>query len=210
MGGSFHGIKAASKEDALSIAAASSKLPEMEKLLADGVDINARSSRGDTPLVSAASMGNVRAVELLIRSGADLNAPGRHDLTPLMTACSNGKVKGSRIALQLIEAGADVSCVRSDGMTALKFAAQACTADVLEALIAHGAAVDGPPGTDQTPLMLAARANHVDALRVLVKHGADVNRSCNLPWAGGRTAEGLAELERRTLALRFLRGLRNP
>ena len=78
-----------------------------------------------------------------------------------------------RVALRLIEVGADVRYVRkSDEMTALKFAVDRCSPEVLQALIDHGADVDGPRGTEQTALMLAARANNVESLRVLVNNGA--------------------------------------
>lgn len=206
----FHGIRASSMVDALSLAATSGRLREMELLLADGADVNGLASySGGTALHAAARQGTIRAVEFLIRAGADLNATDRLGLTPLMCACSLGKVKGSRVALRLIEAGADVQRVRAaDQMTALKFAVQACPAEVIRALLDRGAAVDGPPGTDQTALMLAARADNVEALKVLVEAGADVSRPCKLPWAGGRTAEGLAELERRRAAVKYLRGIR--
>lgn len=206
----FHGIRAASPVDALSIAAANSMLREMDLLLAEGVDVNGVASYcGGTALNTAAGYGLIRSVEHLIRAGASLNATDRNDLTPLMSACSLGKVKGSRVALRLIEAGADVRYVRAgDGMTALKLAVHSCPAEVLQALIDRGAEVDGPPGTDQTALMIAARANNVEALKVLVANGADVSLPCKLPWAAGRTAEGLAELERRRAALAYLRSVR--
>ncbi len=206
----FHGIRAASAVDALSIAAANSDLDAMKALLADGVNVNgvASYSRG-TALNAAAGYGLIRAVNFLIDAGANLNATDRNDLTPLMSACSAGKIKGSKVALRLIEAGADVGYVRAaDGMTALKFAVHTCPREVLQALIDGGADVDGPPGTDQTALMIAARANNVEALKVLIANGADATRPCKLPWAGGRTAEGLAEMEKRRAALAYLRGLR--
>lgn len=206
----FYGIRAASAVDALSIAAANSRLREMKLLLADGVDVDGVASySGGTAMHSAAGGGYIRSLDLLIDAGADPNSTNRHDLTPLMSACSLGLVKGSRAALRLIEAGADVRYVRAaDGMTALKFAVHACPPDVIQALIDHGADVDGPPGTPQTALMLAARANNVEALNVLVENGADVSLPCKLGWAGGRTAEGLAELEGRRAALAYLRQIR--
>ena len=206
----FHGIRAASAVEALAIAATNSRLREMKLLLADGVNVNAVASYcGGTPLYQAAGIGAIRSVEFLIGAGADLNATNKFDLTPLMSACSLGKTKGSRVAMRLIEAGADVKHVRaSDEMTALKFAVHSCPAEVIQALIERGAEVDGPSGTDQTALMIAARHNNVAALEVLVKNGADVSLPCKLPWAGGRTAEGLAELEKQRAALAFFRGLR--
>jgi ankyrin repeat protein len=206
----FHGIHAASVVDALSIAAANSLFREMKLLLADGVDVNGVASYcGGTALHTAAGYGLIRSVEFLIRAGADLNATDRMDLTPLISACSLGKVKGSRVALRLIEAGANVRYVRvADEMTALKFAVHRCPPQVIQALIDHGAEVDGPPETDLTALMIAARCNNVEALKVLVKNGADVFLPCKLPWAKDRTAEGLAELEGQEAALAYLRQVR--
>lgn len=205
----FHGIRAASAADALALAAAGGRVRELELLLADGADVNGVAPySGGTPLHAAAGSGSFPAVEALIRAGADLNPTDKMGLTPLMAACALGKVKGSWVALRLVAAGADVRRVRAaDGMTALMFAVHACPAEVIQALLDRGAEVDGPPGTAQTPLMLAARANQVEALRVLVANGADVSLPCKLPWAGGRTAEGLAELEKRRAALAYLRGL---
>lgn len=205
----FHGIRARSRIDALGVAAANSMLKEMKLLLEDGVDIDGFSRYLDhTALTGAARYGLLRSVSFLIDHGADVNRPGANDMTPLMHACLLGKTKGSRVALRLIAAGADVNYVRKgDDMTALKFAAGSCTPEVIQALIDHGADVDGPPGTDQTALMIAARSNDVEALKVLVKNGADVSRPCTLPWAGGRTAQGLAELENRKKAAAYLASL---
>jgi ankyrin repeat protein len=207
----FHGIRAASAIEALVIAASNSRLREMKLLLADGVDVNGVASFcGGTALYEAARLGAIRSVEYLVGAGADLNVTNnKFDLTPLMAACSLGKTKGTRVAMRLIELGADVKYVRAaDEMTALKFAVQCCPAEVIQALIDRGAEVDGPSGTDQTALMIAARYNNVTALESLVKNGADVSLPCKLPWAGGRTAEGLAELEKKRAALAYLQGLR--
>lgn len=205
----FFGIQAGSKADAFSIAAANSMLREMKLLLADGHDVNAVAPYcGGTALHTAAGLGFIRSVDFLFAVGADLNRTDKNDLTPLMCACSVGKKKGSRVAMRLMDAGADVTFVRrADEMTALKFAVDSCPAEVVQALIDRGAEVDGPRGTDQTALMLAARSNNVAALKVLVRNGADVSLRCKLKWANGRTAEGLAELENQRAALAYLRGL---
>jgi len=206
----FHGIRAAAAIDAFSIAAANSMLREMRLLLADGIDVNGIASYcGGTALHSAARLGLMRSVDFLISAGANLNATDQMDLTPLMCACSVGKTKGSRVAMRLMEAGADVRYVRAaDDMTALKFAMDTCPSQVIQALIDHGAGVDEPSGTHQTALMLAARSNNVEALKVLVENGADVSLPCRLRWADGRTAEGLAELEGRRKALAYLQRVR--
>ena len=160
-------------------------------------------------LHAAVQAGSLKEVERLVGEGADLNALDDMDLTPLMCACSNGGVRGMNIALRLIEAGADVNYVRvDDDMTAIGFAACHSQPQVVKALLRAGAAVEGPKGTDQTPLMLAARDNNVEALKLLIAAGADIHRPCKLPWAAGKTAEGLAELERRRKAAEYLRSVR--
>jgi ankyrin repeat protein len=204
----FYGVAAASREWAFVLAAAASNLKAMKSLLADGVNINAQPG-GLSALHEAARLALVRSAELLIAEHADLNLLDKDETTPLMTACLAGKTKGSKIALMLLKAGADATMVRADDeMTALKFAVKRSTPEVLQALITAGAEVDGPPGTDQTALMIAARANNVAALKVLIQNGADVSLPCQLPWAEGRTAEGLAEMEKQHAALRYLRQVR--
>ena len=205
----FHGIRANSLADALGIAAANSKLKEMRLLLDDGADINEIAPYSkSTPLATAAGLGLIRSVEFLLENGANIDRPGAFGMTPLMRACSMGKSKGSRVALRLIEANADVNYVRqSDQMTALKFAVHCAKPEVIQALIDKGAEIDGPPGTDQTALMIAARADNVEALQVLVENGADVSLKCKLPWAENRTALGLAELEKRKKAAEYLASL---
>jgi len=205
----FHGIRAVSAVNALGIAAAGN-LKVLKLLLKDGVGINERAKySGRNPLQSAALAGQTKCLEYLIAVGADLNATDSDDMTALMNACHLGKAKGASAAMTLIEAGADVSYVRqSDGMTALKFAANDCPPAVLRRLIEKGAEVDGPAGTRMTALMLAARVNNVESLRVLVECGADLSIPCTIPWAGGRTAEGLAETEKKRAAHCFLREAR--
>ena len=204
----FHGVPAASKEQAFLSAAANSNLKAMKELIADGVNVNAQ-PRGCSALHESARLGLLKSAELLIAAGADLNLLDKEETTPLMTACLNGKSKGSKVALMLLQAGADATVVRADDeMTALKFAVKRSTPEVLQALIDAGAQVDGPRGTDQTALMIAARSNNVASLKVLVENGADVSLKCKLPWAEGRTAEGLAELEKQRAAEAYLRQLR--
>jgi len=200
----LHGISANSREAALVYAAANSMIPEIKKLLVDGANAE-RLVSGTTALHTAASMGLTMAAKILIEAGQDLDTLDKDKLTPLMRACSCGKAKGSQIALMLIDAGADVHYVRkSDEMTALKYAAKDCSPAVLARLLESGAPVDGPRGTRQTALVLAARANSVDNLKMLLKHGADPSKKCKLPWAAGKTAAEVAEMEGRKKAAAYL------
>jgi ankyrin repeat protein len=203
----YHGIRASSPAEALVVASATNNAKALRSLLADGVDVNAKSD-GEAPLHAAAYHGAKAVTEILVASGAKLEALDKDDMTALMIACHRGQKKATEVALLLLRARANASAVRrSDGMTVLKFAMKRGTRELVQTLIDAGADVDGPRGTDLTALMLAARADNVEALQVLVENGADVSRKCKLPWAKGRTAEGLAEMEKRKKALAYLRSL---
>jgi ankyrin repeat protein len=210
----WHLLQGNSPEESLHIATANRRLEEMRALIADGADVNAQRATimsGQTlgtPLHLAATYGLVKPAEILIAAKANLDLLDGMELTALMCTCSCGGAKGSRIAMLLIKAGADVRVVRkSDEMTAIKFAAESCEPRVIQALIDAGADVDGPPGTDQTALMLAARGNNVPAIEILLRNGADPKHKCGLHWAEGKTAAWLARNEGRIEAYQLLKDL---
>lgn len=221
---------------ALCWACGEGQMRPIKMLISAGANINLRDDWGRAPITQSAGHGKLnqvkyllkqgaridgalsaavdgeytKLVEFLVTQGANIEEQGDGKLfTPLMSACAKSHKKADQIALFLINAGANVNYMRvSDEMTPLKFAAAGSTAEVIQALIDHGAEVNGPAGTDQTPLMHAARANNVPAIDVLLRNGADPNLRCGLPWAEGRTAEGLAELENRSDAFNYLRAMR--
>ncbi|GHG07379.1 ankyrin repeat domain-containing protein [Thalassotalea marina] len=170
------------------------------------VDINfSEPNFNNTPLSYAAYLGLTKCVDYLLSINADLNKPCGLGLTPLMTACCGGKVKGSKIALKLIEKGADVNYIRkSDEMTALKFAVGSCSSEVIKALIDNGADIDGPNDTDQTAFILAARYNDIESLKILLDAGANPNITCKLGWANGLNALEVAKLEKSKKSIAFL------
>jgi uncharacterized protein len=210
----WHLLGAGSPEEGLHVATANERLDEMRALIDQGVDVNARiptimsGQSSGTALHIAATYGLLGPAELLVSSGGALDLLDGMDLTPLMCACSCGGPDGSRIAMLLLNAGADATIVRiSDGMTALKFAGEECEPEVIQTLIDKGAEVDGPADTDQTALMLAARSNNLGAIQTLIRNGADPRRECGLRWAKGRTAAWLAKNEDSMEAYEFLKDL---
>ena len=68
-------------------------LAQMQTLLAQRIDINARNVQGWTSLHLAASSGDIALVELLLRYGADVNAPSNVGATPLDHAITYGRKK---------------------------------------------------------------------------------------------------------------------
>jgi ankyrin repeat protein len=62
---------------------------EVESLIANGADVNARERYNRTALHFAALTGNLDVVELLIANGADILAKDVDNLTPLDNAISS-------------------------------------------------------------------------------------------------------------------------
>ncbi|KAI2627703.1 ankyrin repeat-containing domain protein [Hypoxylon sp. NC1633] len=98
-----------------------------EILLEAGADPNASErleSRRGTPLRYAVFSQNIPMVQLLLSHGADVNGPGdEHHGTAIQIAAKRGYL---RIALILLEAGADINAAPSSGSgrTALEAAAE--------------------------------------------------------------------------------------
>ena len=77
----------------LRIAANSGDLGELERLLNEGADINARAMNGMTPLILASWRGHTKVVEVLLRRGADVTAKSNAGSTALTLATQRGHKK---------------------------------------------------------------------------------------------------------------------
>lgn len=143
---------------------------DVERLIASGADVNARSQAGLTPLMCAVS--DPRKVALLLDHGADLNARTASGATALYVA---SVYSGALESLKLLLArGADVSAATKTGASPLHAAVQ--TGDLAKAtlLLDRGADVNAaikPAGI--APLHLAAFVNDADMARLLLKRGAN-------------------------------------
>jgi ankyrin repeat protein len=138
------------------------------KALIGSEDVNAKDSRGATPLMYAAAFGNVTQMKLLLESGADVNAQNTFHATALIWA--GGDAVKSRL---LIEHGADVNVRTQQGRTALMAAAKRNgNADLVRLLLKKGADVKAPGDTTMIP---AAQSGDVEIMRLLIESGADVN-----------------------------------
>lgn len=83
-----------------------------------GVDVNARSTDGVTPLHFAARMNHVSAVRLLIQSGADIDAQDEDYLrTPAMLALDNDSLQAVEV---LIAKGTDMDLPNKKGLSLRK------------------------------------------------------------------------------------------
>ena len=133
----------------LHLAAMAGRSTEVERLLADGAEVDARDALGCTPLMLAAFADAGEVVRLLLAAGADAEAHcpvigwWYEQWTPMLLAASQG----------------------SDA--------------ALCALLEHGAQVDGRGGYEQTPLMLACMYEQAETARLLLEAGADPNARDN-------------------------------
>ena len=81
-------------------------IPDVEKQLAAGVDVNAKCLLGVTPLFYATFNENKAITKLLITAGADVNAKTVDGRIPLQNAAFHGN---KEIAVLLIAKGANVN-----------------------------------------------------------------------------------------------------
>jgi ankyrin repeat protein len=154
----------------------------------DGVDVNARSPDGTTPLHWAVYNGNLPLVERLIAAGADVSAANEFGSTPLAEAATIGN---TGVIAALLAGGAAVDAPGSDGQTALMVVARSSNTAAAEVLIAHGADVNArEQWREQTALMWAAAQSQPAMVELLIEGGAEVDaRSAVNEWPRQVTGE---------------------
>jgi ankyrin repeat protein len=200
-------------------AAAEGHAEVVQTLLKKGADVHARTQYGSTALLLAARKGDVETARALLRGGADVNAAepllpfdARIDVeesqtsgrSPLLVAslsvvATSGWEYGlvvkpsthEELAIFLLEEGADPNIPDSIGRTPLHAAVETGRAELVKALLTHGADpnarfIESPPPfkgdfvsydryVGATPLWLAAgaRVPSVEILSLLAAAGAD-------------------------------------
>lgn len=143
---------------------------ETLQLLVDaGAEINAKNTRGSTPLHWA--VPEEKKVRLLLAHGAAVNAKLADGRTPLYLATFLGN--GHPVIRLLLEHGADPNLRAGGGRAPLAIAASRGDAVAIRLLIDARASIDFSDSAGATPLMLAASSGSVDAVRWLLERGAD-------------------------------------
>jgi|GEM_PF-3025928 len=158
----------------------------VELLLSHGADAHRANRRGVTPLVHAAASGNPRILELLINAGASTDVT--RALLAVFTRGGTFYSYHAEKARILIDNGADVNAVTSDGWTPLLMAARTflVNPEAFQVLLSAGADVNAVNAQGQSALILTAAnpQNHPLTIEFLLEAGADARLRDNT----GRTA----------------------
>ncbi len=148
-------------ETALMACAYSGSLGAVERLIADGADVNAReSTENQTALMMAADQGHVEVVRALLAAGA------RHELA----------ARSSDLIEVLPEMGGGIKMDwPRGGFTALMFAAREGRAEVVKTLIGAGADPTQKTPNGMTAMLLAITNSRLDVANYILEHGGDPN-----------------------------------
>ena len=154
------------------------KVGEIEKLIEDGFDVNAKDHTGNTAFTWAVEYGHRDVVSLLLDHGADISVRNRHGETSLISAAVNGHQDVIRL---LIKHGADVRARDNEGRTALLSASRSGYPEgfvdsyAISLLLEHGADVNAKDKSGVTPLMWVSFHGHYRMISLLLEKGADIN-----------------------------------
>lgn len=186
-------------------AASQGDIPTMERLIAEGVDINARpltelgdgdyAGEGLTPLMVAALStegANVDTLAWLLDHGADLNALSHWDVTAVWYAAGTGdrstippgeKKPGDVDRLRiLLDRGGDPNETMSNGKSLLVEACEAADPARVQLLLERGASplweTEAPAEWGfERPLFAASESGCVACIQLLLDAGVDPNEA---------------------------------
>lgn len=161
-------------ERILHAAAANDDVAAIEKLLAEGVEIDARDASGATALLVATHANKVNAARALIAAGADVNAKDAIKDSPYLYAGARGHLEILKLTL---DHGADLKSTNRYGGTALIPASERGHVEAVAMLIAAGVSVDHVNNLGWTALLEAiilsdGGPRHVEIVKRLTEAGA--------------------------------------
>lgn len=143
-------------ENALMMAAMRGLLPQAQRMVAKGAEVN---KKGWTPLHYAASAGDVAMVKFLLDASAYIDAESPTGDTPLMMAASRAKTEVLQL---LLDEGADASLRNAAGQDAVAMAlAQGNTKSA--ALLRNWSAQSSQPAASASAQAPAAASTVADA-----------------------------------------------
>jgi uncharacterized protein len=163
----------------------------LDWLLRHGADAEVRDAEGDTPLFAWLSLGPaaVGAVQTLLRRG--VSPAGAGGLSRFLAACvaaDRADLSLERLALDLLDRGADPFAPSRAGDPPLPLAVRLGWNRLIVRLLGIGIALDTRDQHGMTALHLAAALRRESVLKQLILHGA----SPDVRAADGQTPLGVA------------------
>jgi ankyrin repeat protein len=144
---------------------------DIERLILNSNQLEARNEKGYTPLIESAENGNYEIVSYLLSQGANINARSVSGQTALHRAISWGH---KDVAILLLEKGASPVEKESTGETALSLAVRSIPS-LVPKMLDIGWDPDVANEGKVTPLMIASLKHDVDVVNQLLTDGANVN-----------------------------------
>ena len=151
------------------------RLDNIKRLFELGADIQQLDYNGWSALHFAARDSSPEIIEYLLSLGMTVNMTCKIGQTPLMCAC----LEGGRLdnIKRLLELGADIQQLDSNGCSVLHFAARDSSPEIIEYLLSLGMTVNMTCKTGQTPLMCAClKGGRLDNIKRLLELGADIQQ----------------------------------
>ena len=156
----------------LHIAAHKGNLATVEKLIAQGANINCRDNKNATPMHYAAHSNHANIVAFLAQNGAHIDIIDDRHFDPLCIAACYGNAKTVKCLLAL---GANVNTITSPKkLTPLHLAVKVNSLETTSILIEKGALINALSELKNTPLHIAATHGYHDICKKLIAHGAKV------------------------------------
>ena len=158
--------------------AASGDLESIQRLNAQGLELNVSDYDRRTLMHLASAAGNIEIVKYLIEKNVRVNALDRWGATPLNYAkdpvivdllLANGAEKGTEQG----EINKLPQMAVTDDQYRFYYAALECDLLILEKLILQGVKINGYDYDGRTALNVAASEGKLRAVKYLLRHGAD-------------------------------------
>lgn len=138
-------------------------------LIAKGINLEEKDSRGNTPLHIAVESRNLAITKLLIDAGGSVNMVEGNGDTLLHSAVKSNNLEITKL---LVSAGVKVNEINKEKKTALYYAIKPNSIDISKLLVSSGA--DVYTGID-TPLNIAISTRNLDILKLFVDAGIDLS-----------------------------------
>jgi ankyrin repeat protein len=161
-----------SAAEALHQAVRDGNLPEVQRLVNNGANVNSVDSTGSQPLLDAALSGRLEIAGFLLARGADPDARNTENgATALQYAIISSR---TAVVQLLLTSGAHANSVSRDGQSMLHLAASKDNQAVVQLLLDAHADIAALDADQRTPLESAILHNQARTAALLAAKGADV------------------------------------